>query len=60
LTNRRKSLWVWLMLLGIAISATIVAPPVAEAFLLGTKQEIELGKGVAKELEKKIRSGQRS
>ena len=54
MTNRRKSLRVWLVLLGIVFFVAGAAPPVAEAYLLGTKQEIELGKGVAKDLEKKF------
>lgn len=48
-----KSIRVLLLLLGIVIFANVTAPSAAEAFLISTKQEIDLGKGVAKELEKK-------
>jgi len=42
------------MVFGIALFANVMAPPAAEALLIGTKQEIELGKGVAQDLEKKF------
>ena len=42
-----------LLALGLLFFANLCAPPAAEALLIGTKQEIELGKGVAADLEKK-------
>ncbi len=51
--NWKKSIRVLLLTVGIAISVNVVATPAAEAFLISTKQEIELGKGVARDLEKK-------
>ena len=41
------------LLLGLLLFSNVVAPPAAEALLIGTKQEIEIGKGVANDLEKK-------
>ena len=41
------------LLLGLVLFSNVVAPPAAEALLIGTKQEIEIGKGVANDLEKK-------
>lgn len=38
---------------GVAIFSNLIAPPTAEALLISTQQEIEIGKGVAKDLEKK-------
>ena len=49
----KKVIRVVLLMLGIAVFSNVAAPPAAEAFLIGTQQEIELGKGVAKDLEKK-------
>jgi beta-barrel assembly-enhancing protease len=53
LSNLGKTLRVLLLLLCMSISANVAAPPTAEAFLISTQQEIELGKGVAQDLEKK-------
>ena len=51
--NWKNSVRVLLVLLGIVFAVHVVAPPAAEAFLISTQQEIDLGKGVAKDLEKK-------
>ena len=48
-----KSIRVLLLALGLVFLSNFSAPPSAEALLIGTKQEIELGKGVAADLEKK-------
>jgi beta-barrel assembly-enhancing protease len=48
-----KGIRILLLMLGMMIYANAVFPPAAEAFLISTQQEIELGKGVAKDLEKK-------
>ena len=48
-----KPIRVLLLALGLVFLANFCAPPAAEAFLIGTKQEIELGRGVAADLEKK-------
>jgi len=53
LLNAGKFMRILLLVLGMAIGANIAAPPAAEAFLISTQQEIELGKGVAQDLEKK-------
>ena len=49
----RQPIRVFFLLLGLLLFSNIVAPPAAEALLIGTKQEIEIGKGVANDLEKK-------
>ena len=49
----RQQIRVFFLLLGLLLFSNIVAPPAAEALLIGTKQEIEIGKGVANDLEKK-------
>ena len=43
-----------LLAIGILLFANVCAPPAAEALLIGTKQEIELGKGVAADLERDV------
>lgn len=49
----KKSIQMLLLVVGIVMFSNAVAPPSAEAFLIGTKQEIEMGKSVAQDLEKK-------
>lgn len=51
--NWKKGIRIVLLVLGIAIGTNIAASPAAEAFLISTQQEIDMGKGVAKDLEKK-------
>ena len=51
--NWKQPIRVLFLLLGVLFFSNIVAPPAAEALLIGTKQEIEIGKGVAADLEKK-------
>ena len=51
--NWKKKARMILVLLGVVLSASFVKPPMAEAFLINTQQEIDIGKGVARELEKK-------
>ena len=42
-----------IIVVGMMLFANVLAPPAAEALLIGTQQEIELGRGVARDLEKK-------
>lgn len=51
--NWGKCIRILLLTIGLAIGANFAAPPAAEAFLISTQQEIEIGKGVAQDLEKK-------
>lgn len=53
LPNWRKSITIVLLALIVGFFSNVVAPPSAEAFLIGTQQEIDIGKGVARDLEKK-------
>ena len=48
----RKSAGILLLALGVFLGLNLTSPPAAEALLIGTQQEIEIGKGVAKDLEK--------
>ena len=50
----KKSARILLLLLGVILLGTAIKPTSAEAFLINTQQEIAIGKGVAKDLEKKF------
>ena len=51
--NKKNSLRVLFVAMGLMLLSNVCVPQPAEALLIGTKQEIELGKGVAADLEKK-------
>ena len=49
----RRNVGVLLLAMGAFLSFNLAAPPTAEALLISTQYEIDIGKGVAKDLEKK-------
>ena len=51
--NWKRRAQIFMVTIGVVLFANVMTPPTAEALLIGTQQEIDIGRGVARDLEKK-------